>query len=112
MWVITTQGFYSAVAHRDEPDTVIVRARTRDDIEALRRQIPGIEPFEDATADYRHRAVVGRAEWVAAVAQLASAIDYDNFKDEVAERPGPGKGLALQPGVGCAAPASGPLNAE
>lgn len=88
MWVLTTQGFYSAVARRDEPDTVIVRARTREDIEALSRQIPGIEPFEDPAADYRHRAVVSRAEWVAAVAQLASDIDYDNFKDEVAERQG------------------------
>ena len=40
MWVMTTQGFYSAVADRDDPGSVIVRARTRDDIEALRKQIP------------------------------------------------------------------------
>ena len=91
MWVVTTQGFYSAVAHRDEPDEVIVRARTRDDIEALRRQIPSIEPFEDESADYRHRAVVGRAEWVVALALLADAIDYDNFKDEVAAVQGPAR---------------------
>lgn len=89
MWIVTTQGFLSAVAHRDEPDSVIVRARTREDIEALRRQIPDIEPFEDAAADYRHRAVVSRAEWVSAVAQLASEIEYDNFKSEVARCQGP-----------------------
>ena len=90
MWVITTQGFYSAVAHRDEPDKVIVRARTREDIEALRR------------ADPRHRAVRGRRRPTTAtarssaapsgsrpLAQLASAIDYDNFKNAVAERQGP-----------------------
>jgi len=88
MWILTTQGFYSAVAHRDVPDTVIVCARTREDIEALRRQIPGIEPFEDPAADYRHRAVVGRPEWVAAVAQLASEVDYDNFKNAVAKSQG------------------------
>ena len=88
MWVMATQGFYSAVAHRAEPDRVIVRARTREDIEALRRQIPDLEPFEDAAADYRHRAIVTRAEWVSAVAQLASEIDYDNFKNAVAERAG------------------------
>ena len=91
MWVVTTQGFYSAVAHRDEPDKVIIRARARDDIEALRRQIPGIEPFEDETADYRHRAVVGRDEWVVALALLGSGIDYDNFKDEVAAKQGPAR---------------------
>ncbi len=47
MWLVTTQGFYSAVAHRDDPDKVLVRGRTRGDIEALREQIPSIEPFED-----------------------------------------------------------------
>ena len=88
MWILTTQGFYSVVAHRDEPDELLVRARTREDIEALREQIPTLEPFEDRTADYRHRAVVSRAEWVAALAQLATDLDYDNFKNAVAERQG------------------------
>ena len=88
MWVTTTQGFYSVVAHRDEPDKLLVRARTREDIEALREQIPALEPFEDPEADYRHRAVVSRAEWVAALAQLVADLDYDNFKNAVAERQG------------------------
>lgn len=89
MWLFTSQGFYSVVAHRDDPDTLIVRARTREDIAALREQIPAIEPFEDAAADYRHRAHVSRAEWLSAVAQLTAEIDYDNFKSEVARRQGP-----------------------
>lgn len=88
MWILTTQGFYSVVAHRDDPEELLVRARTRDDIEALREQIPALEPFEDPTADYRHRAVVSRVEWRAAVAQLVTGIDYDNFKDAVAARQG------------------------
>ena len=88
MWLFTTQGFYSVVAHREDPGTLIVRARTAEDIEALREQIPDIEPFEDAGADYRHRAYVSRAEWLAAVAQLTADIDYDNFKSEVAREQG------------------------
>jgi hypothetical protein len=88
MWLVTTQGFYSVVAHRDDPDKLLVRARTHDDIDALREQIPTLEPFEDPHADYRHRAVVGRAEWVAALAQLASEVDYDNFKNAVADHQG------------------------
>ena len=63
MWVATTQGFYSVVAHRDEPDKLLVRARTREDIETLREQIP-------------------------ALAQLVTDLDYDNFKNAVAERQG------------------------
>ncbi len=84
MWLLTTQGFYSVVAHRDDPEKLLVRARTRADIEALREQIPSLEPFEDPAADYRHRAVVSRAEWLVAVALLVTEIDYDNFKDAVA----------------------------
>ncbi|GIK76314.1 MAG: hypothetical protein BroJett022_00040 [Actinomycetes bacterium] len=88
MWLFTTQGLYSVVAHRDDPDALIVRARARADIDALREQIPSLEPFEDPAADYRHRAVVSRAEWLAAVAQLVTEIDYDNFKRAVAARQG------------------------
>lgn len=88
MWLFTTQGFYSVVAHRDDPGTLIVRARTRADIEALREQVPAIEPFEDPSADYRHRAYVSRGEWLAAVAELTAELDYDNFKSEVAREQG------------------------
>ncbi len=88
MWLVTTQGFYSVVAHREDPDTLIVRARSREDLEALRDQVPDLEPFEDPSADYRHRAYVTRAEWLAAVAQLTCDVDYDNFKSAVAERQG------------------------
>ena len=88
MWVFTTQGFYSVVAHRDDPERVIVRARAREDLEALREQIPSLRIFSDAEADYRWRAIVSRAEWVAAVALLAASVDYPNFKSAVAERQG------------------------
>ena len=88
MWLFTTQGFYSVVAHRRDPDKLLVRGRAREDLEALREQIPELRIFSDESADYRWRAVVTRAEWVAALAQLATEIDYDNFKSAVAERQG------------------------
>ncbi len=88
MWTFTPQGFYSVVAHRRDPDKLLVRARARADLEALREQIPILRITTDDQADYRHRAVVTRAEWVAALAQLASDIDYDNFKSAVANRQG------------------------
>ena len=88
MWLLTTQGFYSVVAHRRDPDKLLVRARAREDLEALREQIPGLRITSDRAADYRWRAVVSRAEWVAAVAVLAANLDYGNFKAAVAEREG------------------------
>ncbi len=88
MWLITTSGFYSVVEHRRDPERLVVRARAREDIEALRRWIPDVEPRSDTTADYLWRAVVTRAEWVVALAQMASEIDYPNFKAAVAQRQG------------------------
>ncbi len=88
MWLVTTQGFYSVVAHRDDADKLLVRGRVREDLEALKKQIPGLRVFTDRTADYHWRAVVTRAEWTAALALLAEEIEYDNFKGAVAELQG------------------------
>ncbi len=88
MWLLTTEGFYSVVAHRRDANKLIVRGRAREDLEALREQIPELRVFSDPDADYRWRAVVTRAEWVVAVAQLADEIDYDNFKSAVGARQG------------------------
>ena len=88
MWLITTQGFYSVVAHRDDPDQLLVRARVRDDLKALREQIPGIELTETPEADYRWRAEVSRDKWQSALVALGEDIDYDNFKNAVGEQQG------------------------
>jgi hypothetical protein len=107
MWVFTPQGFYSVVVHRDDPSLVLVRARAREDLENLQTQLPGLVIFEDAAADYLYRAIVKREDWKRALAELADAMDYDNFKDAVTERQGEerhrlylrvwGVMLALQP---------------
>src|SRR5687767_13175947 len=88
MWVFTTEGFYSVVAHRTRSGYVVVRARTREDLEALKQRIPSLELFEGAGTDYRWRAVVKTSDWQNALSALAGGIDYDNFKNAVAERQG------------------------
>src|SRR5262245_45592923 len=88
MWLVTTQGFYSVVQDREDRDRLLVRARVKEDLEALRDQIPDLDPFEDEHADYRWRAWVTRDQWCDAVAQLADKIDYPNFKSAVLERQG------------------------
>ena len=88
MWVFTTSGFYSVVAHRTRHGHVIVRARTREDIEALSDRIRGLKIQDNAGSDYRFRAEVRKADWQNALASLAGAIDYHNFKNTVAERQG------------------------
>ena len=89
MWLFTSLGFFSVVAHRDEPDTLLIRARAREDLEALRdRHLPDLELVENAGSDYRWRGFVSREGLERVAAGLAADIDYPNFKDAVAHRQG------------------------
>ena len=92
MWLITTTGFYSVVQKPwDKQDgTLTVRARAREDLEALRAtglpELGGVK--EDTDADYRFRAQAPRAAVARAVQAQVEGIDYDNFKTAVGKRQG------------------------
>jgi hypothetical protein len=89
MWVITTEGFYSAVEHRDDANLIMVRARVKADLDRLKRRTGlGFKIKRTAVADYPYRATMSRADWAEACAILAADVDYDNFKDAVKERRG------------------------
>lgn len=104
MWIFGTDWFVSVVAHRTQPDMVLVRARLHDDLKRFlrlgysKKKMPKI--WADKNADYRFRALVPQAA-VADMAQKAvQEIDYDNFKNEASKRSkinneGPERGWAL-----------------
>ena len=85
MWVLTTSGFFSAVEHRHDPDLVVVRARAREDLRTL-CSWADTDTVDSPGADYPYRTIVRKqafADWLRA---QATAIDYPNFKDAVADR--------------------------
>ncbi len=92
MWLVTDRGFYSVVDKGDRPGYLCVRGRVREDIEALFEldSLAGYaaDVIETENSDYRYRVYVRREHWVAATADLAGQISYDNFKNEVAGRQG------------------------
>lgn len=89
MWIFTTLGFFSVVAHRDDDAMVLVRARAREDLEALRdRHLAGHDILEWEGSDYRFRLLASRDDWARVAGELAAGIDYANFKDAVGERQG------------------------
>jgi hypothetical protein len=92
MWLVTTTGFYSIVEKPwdREPGTLTVRARAREDLEALRGAgLPELGDIkEDRAADYRFRAQAPKVAVARVVEAQISAIDYDNFKSAVGERQG------------------------
>lgn len=99
MWLFTQYGFYSVVCARDlqgnpsrmDSNTLMVRARTRRHIESLQQRFPQLAslPIGDTpNTDYRFRLVVPKPIWVEVAQELASEVDYGNFKDRALSQSG------------------------
>lgn len=92
MWIFTKYGFYSVTKSPVEKGKMQIRARTREDLEniqiffqdKLRTGAPVI--IETNSADYRWRVVVSRSDWVKLAAELARDVEYENFKNTIADR--------------------------
>ena len=94
MWVFTETGFVSAVRKASRPDDLTVRSRDRKSLEPL-AQIAEQEIIETPFGDYQYRVFVGSELFAKWVAQQASVVDYDNFKNQVAKTRGYGFASAL-----------------
>ena len=85
MWLSTTDGFYSAVhdTYCNEGE-LMIRARVIDDLERLLEKT-GIDAniLVIKNADYRYRVKLTTQQWSDYVAQEASSINYDNFKNTI-----------------------------
>lgn len=84
MWLFTSNSFVSIVGDNNHPHKgdLLVRARFEGDIEEL---FPQADVFTKTPSDYKYRAWVDRAEVQIAVANYVDNIDYDNFKNSVAD---------------------------
>jgi hypothetical protein len=85
MWIATEHGFYSAVENRNNHDTVIVRARVRDDLTKMVTTMgwDDVTIVDSPRADYPHRVTITKNQWAHFVATAATGIDYPNFKSRV-----------------------------
>ena len=92
MWIFCKLGFFSAVQHRDKPDTLLVRSRFKGDLERLigamtkeERELLCGNPKVEITpnADYRYRTEIRKVVFAELVRETAEDIDYPNFKDAV-----------------------------
>jgi len=87
MWLFSETGFVSAVAHRDDPGLLMVRARDRASLRPL-VELAGVRVKTLADADYPHRVVVSREVFRDWAASLVEGLDYPNYKSRVAETRG------------------------
>lgn len=98
MWIFSRYGFFSAVCGRQpdglrlEKDRILVRARDRRHLQALKERfqdlLDGCDIRQSAGTDYAFRIVVDKHHWARVVTALAAEIDYGNFKAEVASHQG------------------------
>ena len=97
MWLFTKHGFYSVVCARQgdgsygqpiDPDRLMVRARVRDHLKALRKRFFDLlgryDIIESIGTDYAYRMFVPKSVWLQVLVGLTEEMDYDNFKSEVA----------------------------
>jgi len=85
MWIFTSQGFISVVAHRNHPQRLLVRARAKKHLENLFPAIKS-EIQETPNADYGFRVVVERELFATWIKKQATKLDYDNFKNSIQEQ--------------------------
>jgi hypothetical protein len=101
MWIFTKHGFFSAGCARKgsgshgqpvDPDRIMVRARIRGHLEALKKRFADLlgecDIQESSGTDYAYRLFVQKSAWMQVLAALAEETDYDNFKSEVARHQG------------------------
>lgn len=89
MWIFSNLGYISVVQKPD--DTLLtLRARVASDLDRLRDEhLPTLGPtLTTGGTDYPFRAVATRDAVADAMAKMVRAIEYPNFKSEVAERLG------------------------
>ena len=80
MWLFVSGGFLSIVAHRHQPDDLVVRARHADHIQAV---FPDAQVVFMRAADYTYRTVLPREVVLQAFGEYLLSMQYDNFKNSI-----------------------------
>jgi hypothetical protein len=87
MWLFTSEGFASVVAHSEKPDTVLVRARDEGSLLSL-VESTGATLRHTPNNDYPYRIEALREAFSAWLEDQVSNLDYGNYKNHIwSERP-------------------------
>lgn len=82
MWLFTSTGMLSVVAHREQKKDLLVRARNPSHILEM---FPNVAIDENLSADYRFRTVISREIFARAITNYILNLRYDNFKNSINE---------------------------
>lgn len=92
MWVWTATGkngggFVSAVAHNENPEVLLVRARDRESLTRL-EEISRSAIIKLDDADYPFRVIIRKRDFALWLEEQVKDLTYTNFKSEVHRRRG------------------------
>ncbi len=79
MWLFTSEGFVSVVAHSEKPDTLLVRARDEDSLLSL-VEATGATLKHTKNNDYPYRIEASPGALSSWLADEVSNLDYTNYK--------------------------------
>jgi len=82
MWLFSSEGFISVVAHTEKPDTLLVRARDEGSLLSL-QGVTGATLMHTPIADYPYRIEVLREAYAAWVLEEISRLTYSNYKSHM-----------------------------
>jgi hypothetical protein len=85
MWICLTDSFLSAVADKNDPKMLMVRARRRQDLVTVFGEAGAIIETSE-NADYRWRTFVDRQTFKEVLDRRVDGLMYRNFKSEVQDR--------------------------
>jgi hypothetical protein len=80
MWIMTKEGFLSAVQKGDK-DSIVVRARDKRALQNISHSVKAAI-IRTPNADYPYRVNVTMKQWAEHLAEAALDVDYSNFKNE------------------------------
>lgn len=83
MWIFTRGGFVSIVRHREDGDRVLVRARTREHLEAFLAPGPTGTIQQTPAADYRYRITLPASYALGLLSAHFNAATYPDFKSSL-----------------------------
>lgn len=88
MWIAMLDGFFSVVEFAEDPTKVVVRARVREDLVALRRWVPTLGSiYAGKGTDYPFRCFVTKTEFAQGLAAaVTEGLSYGNYKSAVHAR--------------------------
>ena len=87
MWLFSSEGFISVVAHTEKPDTLLVRARDEGSLLSL-QGATGATLTHTPIADYPYRIEVLREAYAAWVLEEISRLTYTNYKSHMVQTRG------------------------